>query len=176
MIVPAVGNRSLRLSHLMNTVTSSATFRRLVGAANAAAAESSVHYEIALDEGANLAAFPRAILWHQGPQMIDARGVDNFVMQGQLSLFIQFERPTAAELLTWYSLSSGTPIENDYRLHANNIFGAITDELLPVCRTATFIEFQRLEEYGCDTIDPRAEGGRELFELIHIFHLEGGLP
>jgi len=170
MIVPVVGERSLRLQHLTNTVTSSATFRRLVGAADAAAAAVFVHEDLALDNDTE--PFPRAVIRHQSSQSANRTGTTTFIGTGELSIFIQYLKLSDSALRTWYDVT-GTVTDRDHRRHMNNLYGQISEELRGLATTAGCLEFQRLEEFSCGELDPVTENGVNLVEMTWIVHREG---
>jgi hypothetical protein len=170
MIVPVVGERSLRLQHLTNTLTSCATFRRLVGAADAAEAATRVYEDLALDDDTE--PLPRAVIRHQGSQNANRTGTTTFIGTGELSIFIQYEKLSDEDLLDWYDLI-GTVTTRDHRRHMNNLYGQISAELQAVATTAGCLEYQRLEEFSCGELDPVTENGLKLVEMVWIVHREG---
>ncbi len=170
-LIPASGTRSLRLESLVNTVSLSATFQRLVGAGNPTAALPSIHRGLALDDGSM--PFPRAIVRSHGTQTNDRYGPDNWIGKGEMTVFVQYLYLTDAQLLAWYSHGSGTPTAEDHRQHMENLFGSIGDEMRAQAVTAGCLEFTRLEEYSCGFIDPVTENGEQLVELVFQLHRDG---
>lgn len=171
MIVPTVGSRSLRLDHLANSVANCATFRQLVGAADIPTALNSIYKRLALDDGSM--PFPRCIVRPYGPQA--NKGTFSWIGSGEMSVFIQYEMLTDAELLAWYELTGGVPTLLDHQQHAENLFGQISDELqtLASSQAAGCLEFHRLEEFSCGTVDPVTENGVRLVEMVYQVHRDG---
>lgn len=175
MLVPVAGTRSQRLANLANTVAGSATFQKLVGAANAAAALASIHFNIALDDGT--VPRPRCIIRTQPSQMAERTGY-SWMGHGQMTVFVQYEfskvQATAdAALLAWYSLGSGSLTREDYYRHMDNLFGSMTDEMSQFSLTAGCLEFRRIEEHSCGPIDPVTENGLPMWELCWVINREG---
>ena len=174
-MVPAVGSRSMRLANLVNTVTGSSTFQKLVGASSSSVAAASVYIDLALDDGS--APFPRAVIRHSGPQSATREGTDTYLGEGQLAVFVQYVRPApAAELAwfqNWYTGISGPFAEADYRQHMNNLMGQMSDDWSQLATTAGCLEFQKLEEYSCGEVDEKTENGLMITELTWVIYREG---
>ena len=170
MSLPSVGSRSLRLSHLVNSISSSVTFQRLCGVNSAGLAAGNCYEDLSLDDGTE--PFPRAVVRHQGVFVANRSGTDSFLAVGQMCCFIQYLQFTDDQLASWYSLAGPFTV-HDRRRHMNNLFGQIADELRPLSVTAGCLEFQRLEEFSCGELDPVQENGANLVELTFVFHLEG---
>ncbi|HEY0982676.1 hypothetical protein [Schlesneria sp.] len=169
-MIPAIGDRSLRLQHLVKTVATSVTFQRLVGAESADEATGHIYEDLALDDDSE--PLPRAIVRHQGPQTADRTGTTSFLGRGEMTVFIQYDDFTDEQLNGWYGLS-GERTDRDRRRHMNNLYGQISAELRDVATTAGCLEFQRLEEFSCGEVDPVTENGRKLIELTWVIHREG---
>jgi hypothetical protein len=187
VIIPFVGSRSLRLQHLCNTIAASPTFQRLVGANFAEQAKNSVYPVIALDAAdvaednpsdpatpESVMPIPRAIVRHLGTQAAELMGMETFNGSGQATIYLQIYVPTDDQLLAFYNMT-GSVGEDDRRIHIENLFGSISDELRSVARMAGGLMIKRLEEYSCGPIDPVTENGLELIEFVWVIHW-GGLP
>lgn len=170
MSVQPAGSRSLRFQSLIGTVTNSATFRRLVGADDPADAAAFVHIDLALDDGS--APFPRAIIRNQGPQVAIREGTDTYLGMGEIAVFVQYLQFSDAQLESWYSLSAPFN-EDDRRMHMNNLFGQISDEMSALATTPGCLEFQKLEEFSCGEVDFTTENAQQLVELTWVIHREG---
>lgn len=164
---------------LRNSLTACATFRSLVGAADASAASAFVQDGFVDDEededGNPADVFPRAILDDTDVEQHDVMGPGNISGTGRLGIYIQFEELTAAELATWYSVAVGTATLRNHRLHCRNLYRKITRELEAVARTPGCIEISRLVPRGCGLEDPKANNNRRIWAMEWDVHW-GGTP
>lgn len=155
---------------MLNTLTSSATFQRLVGENTQAAAKAHCYFDLALDDGT--APSPRAVIRHHGSPNADREGTDSFLGNGEIAIFVQYMQLTDAELKAWYSITDAVS-DDDRRRHMNNLFGTIGDEMLLVATDPGCLELRRLEEHSCGYADPKRENGIFLIEMTWIAHFTG---
>jgi len=160
----------MRLVNLANTVSGSATFRKLVGATTEQQALQSIYIDLALDDSTQ--PFPRAIVRHHSGAVAVRSGMETFLAHGDMLIFVQLHEFTDDDLAAWYDIS-GPFTAADHRQHLNNLFGSMTDEFSALAASPGYIEFQRIEEHSCGAVDPVTENGVNLLEMTWCLGREG---
>jgi hypothetical protein len=172
------------LSHLRTSITSCATFRRLVGADSAEEASDSVYDRDARDTFADdvdledpdrqpLDPYPRCILEDRFPQTTRVGGSLSTLAHGRLDLFIEFKQFSAEELSTWYSESIAEATDDDQFQHAKNLAIAIRDQLLALSQTAGCLVFNAITEDVLGLIDSKEMNGLKIWVIGFSLTWEG---
>lgn len=171
---------------LRETIANCATFRRLCGAADVAAARESIHYHLTFDKLADttdptdedrqpIDPFPRALMIDLGPQTTVINGYNSPFGGGMLEAFFQFKQFTKEQLDAWYGVDVGEPDDRDHWKHADNIKVAIRNEMIETARGAGPLTIIRLVDEVCGLIDPVTMNGLNVWE-IDFFVFWEGLP
>ena len=182
--MPVPASPSKVLGSWRQTLISCATLRRILGAADEAAASESVYDRFTNDqfpEGTNeadpdkqpLDPYPRVVLVDGMPQTTKIYGSMSIMGSGHLQAFLEFKQLSAAELSDWYGESITDPTDRDHWIHADNLKTALRNEIIEVAQAAGCLTITSLVEEIVGLIDPATNNGLSIWVICFQVQWEG---
>ena len=152
MTVTPAGSMSLSMQNLINTIAGSATFRSLVGAANATAAKDYIYLGWADDDDSDQLPH-RAIVRHLSGDVADDISTTSWRHMGPFRMLLEFPTPTdyATDRMQAY-------------FYATNVLGQIVEEMQTLATSnpgaGPYLAFKGIRLVSFGQFDPEQNNGR----------------
>lgn len=163
MTLAATGLYSLPVHYGRLTLAASATFRDLVGAADADAALAKIHHG-EIDEDNPLLGMPRCLLNVTGEMEGEKVSTTGFLHKGQLELVIEVETPEAYK---------GPAGRRDARTWFQNAIGAIASEIEALAGQGGYLNILKWNDKNCGRADPKDNNGKEYYVAVIYWDWQG---